>query len=68
MKLKVDEKEDALYLRLDDSEIMDSEEVAPGVVLDYNANNEVVGVEILRLSKRSPSLNMRELVFQSGRD
>jgi uncharacterized protein YuzE len=47
---------------------MDSEEVAPGVVLDYNANNEVVGVEILRLSKRSPALNIRELVFQSGRD
>jgi len=36
MKQKVDEKEDALYLRLNDSKIMESEEVAPGVVLDYN--------------------------------
>ena len=26
-----------LYLRLDDSEIVESEEVSPGVVLDYNA-------------------------------
>ena len=52
MKLKVDEKADALYLRLDDSTIIESEEVSPGVVLDFNAKNQVVGVEILNLSKR----------------
>ena len=36
MNLKVDEKADALYLRLDDSKIVESEEVSTGVVLDYN--------------------------------
>ena len=46
MKLNVDKEADALYLRLDDSPIVESEEVSPGVVLDYNASNEVVGVEI----------------------
>ena len=66
MKLKVDEKTDALYLRLDDSEIIESEEVSPGVVLDFNVENQVVGVEILNLSKRSPKLNLRELQFQTG--
>ena len=65
MKLKVDEKADALYLRLDDSKIIESEEVSPGVVLDYNERNQVVGVEILNLSKRAPSLNARELQFQT---
>ena len=53
MKLHVDKEADALYLRLDGSAIVESEEVSPGVVLDYNASNEVVGVEILYLSKRS---------------
>ncbi len=52
MKLHVDKNADALYLRLDDSPIVDSEEVAPGIVLDYNASNEVVGLEMLHLSKR----------------
>ncbi len=52
MKLKVDRESDALYLRLDESRIVDSEEVSPGVVLDFNELDEVVGVEILRLSKR----------------
>ncbi len=53
MKLRIDKAADALYLRLDDSLIVESEEVSPGVVLDYNELNEVVGVEILYLSKRS---------------
>ena len=53
MKLNVDKEADALYLRLDDSPIVESEEVSPGVVLDYNEANEVVGVEMLHLSKRS---------------
>ena len=66
MKLKVDEKADALYLRLDDSKIVESEEVSPGVVLDFNADNQVVGVEILNLSSRAPKLNPRELQFEAG--
>ena len=65
MKLSVDKEADALYLRLDDSPIMESKEVSPGVVLDYNESNEVVGVEMLHLSKRSPSLNLSALQFES---
>jgi len=52
---------------LDDSRIIESEEVLPGVVLDFNADNQVVGVEILNLSKRSPNLNLRELQFQTDK-
>jgi uncharacterized protein YuzE len=66
MRLKVDREADALYLRLDDSPILESEEVSPGVVLDFNAQNQVVGVEMLDLSKRAPGLNVKELEFQSA--
>ena len=48
----VDKQADALYLRLDDSPIVESEEVSRGVVLEYNESNAVVGVELLNLSKR----------------
>jgi uncharacterized protein YuzE len=65
MKLKVDREADALYLRLDDSPIVESEEVSPGVVLDFNEENQVVGVEILNLSTRSAALNLKELQFQT---
>ena len=52
MKLKVDKENDALYLRLDESEIIESEEVRPGVILDFDINDRVVGIEILALSTR----------------
>ena len=65
MKLRVDKEADALYLCLDDSPIVESEEVSPGVVLDYNEANEVVGVELLHLSKRSSSLNLSALHFET---
>ena len=69
MKLHVDKEADALYLRLlrlDDSAIVESKEVAPGVVLDYNGANELVGVELLHLSKRSSNLNLSALEFESA--
>lgn len=65
MKLNVDTKADALYLRLDDSPIIESEEVSPGVVLDYNEANQVVGVEFLGLSKRSPELDLSAVEFET---
>lgn len=55
MKLHVDKESDALYLRIDDSAIVESEEVSPGVVLDYNEANEVVGVEMLNLPQSNDS-------------
>lgn len=66
MKLKIDEQADALYLRLDDSKIVESEEVSPGVVLDYNEANQVVGVELLGLSRRVPKLSLKEFQFQTA--
>ena len=65
MKLTVDKDADALYLRLDDSAIIVSRHVSPGVVLDYNESNEVVGVEILYLSERSSNLNLSALEFET---
>ena len=66
MKIRVDEQADALYLRLDDSTIVESREVAPGVVLYYNAHNQVIGIELLHLSKRTPKLDLRELLIQTA--
>ena len=66
MKLKVDEKADALYLRLDDSKIVESQEVNPGVVLDFSESGEVVGIEILRLSKRVPKIDLRDFHYQTA--
>jgi len=64
MKLKVDEKADALYLRLDDSEIIESEEITSGIVLDFNKEGQIVGVEISGLSTRWKLINFKSLQFE----
>jgi uncharacterized protein YuzE len=52
LKLKVDHPNDTLYLRLDESAIVESEEVQTGVILDYDGSGQVVGMEMLNLSLR----------------
>ena len=66
MKLKLDEETDTLYLRLDDSAIVESEEVQPGVVLDFNADNRVVGIEMLNISKRVARDKLLDFQFESN--
>ena len=65
MKLQVDKQANALYLRLDDSAIVESVEVAPAVVLDFNQAEEVVGVEMLHLSTRSSDRDLSALQFEA---
>ncbi len=60
--LKHDTKADALYLRLDDSRIIESEEVSPGVILDYNESN---GIEMHHISKRSAKLDLSDVKIES---
>lgn len=63
MRMHYDEQADALYLRLDDSRIIDSKEVQPGIVLDFNAEQQVVGIEVLRLKERVPTADLKQLQF-----
>jgi len=65
MKLKIDRKADALYFSLDDSSVVESEEVSPGIIVDYNDEDQIVGIEILHLSKRSPRLKATALEFEA---
>lgn len=52
MKLEFDPVADALYLRLNDAEIMETEQVRPGIILDFDSAGNVVGVEVLDVNKR----------------
>lgn len=52
MKIEYDPEIDALYIRLTDSKIIDSEQVQPGIILDFDAAGKVVSVEVLNASKQ----------------
>ena len=65
MKLKVDRQADALYLTLSEAPASRTDEVSPGVLLDYDEQDRVVGIEMLYLSKRVPEIDIRRLLFES---
>lgn len=64
MKVRFDEAADALYIRLDEAAIEGSEEVTPGVVLDFDAANRVVGIEILKVRERLPGADLKRIQFE----
>ena len=66
MRVKVDKESDALYFRLDESRIVESEEVRPGVILDFDENDRVVGVEFLGISARATQEELSNMRFQTA--
>jgi len=73
MKVQHDQKTDVLYIELVDRASMESEEVVPGIVLDFDENNHVIGIEI-EVASQSIDLSQLEvsalpvatLVFNQG--
>lgn len=53
MRVRVDQQADAVYVNLTERAIKDSAEVADGIIVDYDDNGRIVGVEILDASKRT---------------
>ncbi len=51
-----DKKSDSLFIYLKEGEEADFEEIAPGINIELNKDNEVIGVEILKASRFSASL------------
>ena len=46
---------DAGYIYLTNDKILESEEVAPGIILDYDENNNIVGIEVLYIHNQKDS-------------
>ena len=52
MKATYDPKSDTLCLELKPGPVTESDEGKPGVILDYDAEGNLVGIEVLDASKR----------------
>lgn len=66
MKVRVDEQADAVYIRLNELAVVESEEIRPGVVFDFDANGVVVGVELLGVSRRQGGAPIRSVTVETG--
>jgi uncharacterized protein YuzE len=52
MKFKYYPETDTFYIELKEVPSIESEEVADGVVVDYDQNGEIIGIEIEHASER----------------
>lgn len=57
MNLSYDPDADSLWIRWNESPIDESDEVEPGVILDYDADGVIVGIEVLNASKKIENLS-----------
>jgi len=55
VRLHYDAQTNAAYLRFSGEPVVESEEVATGVVLDYDAEGRIVGMEVLRAREHLPA-------------
>ncbi|MBI1868832.1 MAG: DUF2283 domain-containing protein [Methylocystis sp.] len=54
MKMTYDSETDALYLRFSSAPIVESEEVRPGLVLDFDSEGHIVAIELLDAKTQVP--------------
>jgi uncharacterized protein YuzE len=52
MKITYDKQADVLYIKISDNKIAESEESEKNVVLDFDSENNVVGIEISYFVKK----------------
>jgi len=66
MKAHYDSEVDALAINWGDAPIDESDEVEPGVILDYDKDGNVVGVEVLNASQKIKHLESFKLQVQGS--
>ncbi len=52
MKVKYDKENDVLYIRLNNNAVAESDSEKPGIILDYDSDENIVGIEVLNASKK----------------
>ena len=60
VKFEYDREADAAYLKLSRGKVPESEEVERGLIVDIDADDRIVGVEILRFAARFSQQRMKK--------
>ena len=57
MDFNYDKMANGLSIRFSNEEVVSSDEIADGIIIDYGKNGNVIGVEILNFTARKLDLN-----------
>lgn len=64
MKASFDPEADAVYLRFAKGKVARTEEARPGIILDYDDEGRIVGIEILHASQTLPDTTLKEFAIK----
>jgi len=67
MKIRYDEEANALYIKLQDSRYYESDEIQDGFILDYDAEGNIIGIEILDVDKYLTVSDLATVNFEINR-
>jgi len=57
MEFLFDKIANTLYIKFSQEAVKDTEEIGEGIIVDYNENGLVIGIEILNYTGRNINLN-----------
>ncbi|MDP2335145.1 MAG: DUF2283 domain-containing protein [Bacteroidota bacterium] len=57
MLIKYDKEVDVVYIRFSEKIVTESDEDKPGIILDYDDEGNIVGIEVLAASKKMEQPN-----------
>jgi uncharacterized protein YuzE len=66
MEVKYDQEVDVLTIQLSGAPVEESDQDKPGVILDYDKDGNIVGIEILNASKRMENPRALEYPWHKG--
>lgn len=52
MKIEYSKEEDAIYVYFKEEYVAKSKEIEDGVVIDFDKNGQIIGIEVLDVSQR----------------
>ncbi len=62
MRMHYSKAADAIYIRLKEDPIYNTDEIAPDIIMDYDDKGNVIGIEILSASEK---VDIHELTVQA---
>jgi uncharacterized protein YuzE len=62
MRMHYSQDADAIYIRLKENDIYNTDEVTEDIIMDFDNKGNVIGIEILSVSEK---VDVRELIVQS---
>ena len=66
LRLTYDPEANAAYLRLCEGKILESEEISPGIILDFDAEGRILAIELLDARGQLPRLALDGAVLPTA--